>query len=389
MRAQAILLHRLEKELVDVHRARLKAFFTVVVAVLSSARLSLTTLGRAIAVGTTHKHGIKRVDRLLGNKHLHREKLLFYRVLARRVLGSLSRPVIAVDWTAITPNLWALSAAVRSDGRAVVLYAEAHPISRYNKPYVHAAFLRNLRCVLPSKSRPIVAADAGFRSPFMKQIESLNWDYVVRVRKPMILCPAEGRQHWETLTSFFRRALTTAEDHGLHLLGIRARHLCRIIVIRQIVTHRRGYHRPRRRCDRAKQRRAAKEPWVLATSLIEAPTFVVLVYSKRMQIEETFRDQKNPRFGFALSYANTKNEERANVLLLIAAFAHLLAMLIGLSAEQAGLHRGYQASTERRRRVLSLAMLGRLIAVDRLASALRVALSASSWSELRAACASP
>ncbi|MFB4243000.1 transposase, partial [Escherichia fergusonii] len=40
---------------------------------------------------------------------------------------------------------------------------------------------------------------------------------------------------------------------------------------------------------------SAKEPWVLATNLpveIRTPKQLVNIYSKRMQIEETFRDLK-------------------------------------------------------------------------------------------------
>lgn len=36
--------------------------------------LTLTKLGRKLETNTTVKHAIKRVDRLLGNRQLHREK---------------------------------------------------------------------------------------------------------------------------------------------------------------------------------------------------------------------------------------------------------------------------------------------------------------------------
>jgi hypothetical protein len=105
-----------------------------------------------------------------------------------------------------------------------------------------------------------------------------------------------------------------------------------------------------------------------------------------MQIEETFRDAKNPRFGFSLSHARTNCDERANTLLLLGAFAHLFAILIGMAAEAAGWHLEYQANTERHRRVLSLATLGRLIAADRLHQILSDAISPLAWSVLRATC---
>ncbi len=43
-------------------------------AVLDGSDLTLTKIGRALDTDTTVKHAIKRIDRLLGNRNLHREK---------------------------------------------------------------------------------------------------------------------------------------------------------------------------------------------------------------------------------------------------------------------------------------------------------------------------
>ena len=43
-----------------------------------------------------------------------------------------------------------------------------------------------------------------------------------------------------------------------------------------------------------------------------------------MQIEETIRDLKSHRFGFALRYARTKRAERLEALLLVAALASFI-----------------------------------------------------------------
>ena len=60
MRASEILQEQFEKELRPFHLARLRVLFAAVFALFRCGRLSLTTLGRAIAEVTTHKHGIKR-----------------------------------------------------------------------------------------------------------------------------------------------------------------------------------------------------------------------------------------------------------------------------------------------------------------------------------------
>src|SRR5512133_654288 len=162
-----IIQRQFQVDLAGVHLARTRLVFSAVFTALRCGRLSLTALGRAIADRTTHKHGIKRIDRLLGNTRLHEERIVFYRAIARRLVVANSSPVIIVDWTAVTPKLWALVAAVSFQGRALTIYAETHPICQYLKPHVNAAFLRQLEAVLPRGCAPVIVADAGFRSPFL------------------------------------------------------------------------------------------------------------------------------------------------------------------------------------------------------------------------------
>ena len=75
-------------------------------------------------------------------------------------------------------------------------------------------------------------------------------------------------------------------------------------------------------------------------------------------MEETIRDLKSHRFGFALRYARTKRAERLEALLLVAALASFLLWLLGLAAADRQWTRHFQANTERRRPVLSTVFLG-------------------------------
>jgi hypothetical protein len=79
-----------------------------------------------------------------------------------------------------------------------------------------------------------------------------------------------------------------------------------------------------------------------------------------MQIEETFRDAKNHRFGWSLSDVRTACISRAATLLLLVSIAMLVVTLVGLAAESRGLHRRYRANTLKRR-ALSLFVLGCVI----------------------------
>jgi hypothetical protein len=109
----------------------------------------------------------------------------------------------------------------------------------------------------------------------------------------------------------------------------------------------------------------------------------VRLYRDRMQIEETFRDAKSDRFGFSMTFARSKSEHRADILLLLLTLAHLVSILAGYVALLFNLDRGYQANTVRHRRVLSLCRLGRLLLADDDARYLAQSSLDAAWRALR------
>ena len=108
-------------------------------------------------------------------------------------------------------------------------------------------------------------------------------------------------------------------------------------------------------------RKLHRAPWLLATSLPHTAgnaNRIMRAYAQRMEIEETFRDLKNHRWGFALRYARTTHTKRLEVLLLISALASLVLWLMGLAAKTRQWTRHFQANTDRHRNVLSIVFLG-------------------------------
>lgn len=74
----------------------------------------------------------------------------------------------------------------------------------------------------------------------------------------------------------------------------------------------------------SKQAKTNKEPWLLAVSPQLAgrdADAIVAIYGGRMQIEQTFRDIKNPRWGLGLSDSQTRQPARLANLLLMSALA--------------------------------------------------------------------
>ena len=62
----------------SIHLKRLNALLTITQSLFVGQRLSLTGLGRSLNSKAYVKHCTKRVDRLLGNEHLHKERFAIY-----------------------------------------------------------------------------------------------------------------------------------------------------------------------------------------------------------------------------------------------------------------------------------------------------------------------
>jgi len=352
VRASAIVRHLCHAVVERVDLRRLAVVLALVDALLAGGRLSLTALGRALASDAAPKHRIKRVDRFLGNRHGRRERVLFYSALARRLLGQSRRPVVLLDWTQMTATHYALVAAIASQGRAVPIYSEVHPKKWFANRAVQQRFLLILAEILPPKTRPVIVADAGFKTPFFQFVDAIGWDFVIRLRGNCRL-----KRFWPVRHLRFKRAFAMAieEPRSLGEWVPYAQgnwHTYRIILGARPI-------KARRRRNEPPYARRALEPWLLATNIrSELPKCIVALYATRMQIEETFRDAKNPRLGWALEHANSRTAERLEALLLIAALAFVATVLAGAALEERGLARQHQANSVRSRRVLSLVRLG-------------------------------
>ena len=348
-----------------IHAARVGAVVAVVGALVRGGKLALTHLGRNLRSAAYAKHNIKRVDRLLGNRHLRRERPGVYRALARWLLAATARPVLLVDWADCAEGeRWLLlRAAIPLGGRAIPIYEEVHPLSRYNSPRTHRRFLRNLRAVLPATCAPILITDAGFRGPWFREVERYGWDWIGRVRN-QVKYSFDGAS-WAYTTTLYPVATPTPRYVGRVLLARRQSYRCGLYLVRR---YRRGPGRPRNAHGRSaaarRCRKLHKDPWLLATSLphdSRTARRVVKLYALRMKIEQAIRDTKDTRWGFGLRYARSRRAERVAMLVLLAALGTLLCWLAGLAAEARAWGRHFQANTVRQRAVLSTVFVGRQV----------------------------
>jgi hypothetical protein len=343
---------RMVRELVEgcssfMHAARLAAVMKVVEGIIKGDRLSPATIGRNLPGLARPKHGIKSVDRLLGNAHLARDRRSIFRAAGHRLLSGCSQPVVLIDWTQSGGAHQALVAAVPIGGRAMPVYIEVHPLKKLGNVAVETRFLAALKAVLPEECRCIIVSDAGFKGPFFQAVRDLGWDFVGRVRGTTKAISSNGQKI--SKEQFYARASTTAADLGTFGLFVKQRIPCRLLLVRK--RRRPGRKRPPPKCKEERElRQSALDPWLLATSLPERDAdFIVSVYAKRMQIEETFRDAKSHRFGWSLGTVRLSTPQRMAALLALAAIALIVVTLIGMAAERSGAHRAYQANTATRR----------------------------------------
>lgn len=330
-----------------VHVARLAAVVKVVEGIVSGGRLSPATIGRNLEGAARPKHGIKCVDRLLGSPHMVKDRLFIFLAIAHHLLRGCARPVILVDWTHSGGTHEALVAAVPIGGRALPIYVEVHPLKKLGNAAVEKRFLCALKAILPSECRSIIVSDAGFKGPFFQAVLELGWDFLGRVRGTAKAISSDGRTI--SKEEFYQRASVTPTDLGSFRLFVGQNIPCRLVLVRK--RRKPGRRPPPPKCKEERElRQAALDPWLLATSLSDGDaSYVVSLYAKRMQIEETFRDAKNHRFGWSLGGVQLSTTQRMATLLVLAALALAVVTLVGMGAERRGVHRAYQANTQRKR----------------------------------------
>jgi hypothetical protein len=364
MREIKVLHKILKKSVPQMHKMRCHALLDATESLLSGCFLTVTDLGRKLNRIARAKHNIKCMDRLLSNKHLQNERKSIYKTLCHTLCANLARPVILVDWSDIVEQdrLMLIRAALVIDGRAIPLYESIYPLKKYNKPKTHKVFLKELSTLLPIHCVPIIVTDAGFRGPWFKAVEAFGWHWLGRVRN-CIHYRLQTRTKWRRTTDLYYRANKKMVHLGPAELGKKNPYPCHLYLYKKISKNRKTNRSVMQYAKHSNNDvfiKQQSEPWLIATNLspeLYSAKKIMHLYGTRMQIEEGFRDLKSDKFGFGLTISRSKNIERLNILLMIAALATLCLWWVGLYAEQQGWHHHFQANTIRKRRVLSIPFL--------------------------------
>ncbi len=371
MQAQQLLQKLLKKTCPDMHAKRREALHASVLGVITGQQLTVTQIGRSIESPAQEKHCIKRADRLLSNPHLHQERRGIYHALIQPIIGSQPKPLILVDWSDLETGKrhFLLRASTPVDGQSMTLYEEIHTVHTKEKRKTHQLFLTQLKSLLPDGCCPVIVTDAGFRTPWFRQVEALGWDWVGRVRNRTFI-RLEYDKDWRACKSTYDKANTRPKLLGAALMTRSNQLTCHLVLVKAKPKGRvklTCFGQRARRHGSEKQAQREREPWLLATSLPISSTQakkIVNIYKTRMQIEEAFRAMKSHRYGLGFADNLTKQLKRLDVLLLLGLLAFFVLWCLGKAVEITKQHWQYQANTIRHRKVLSTSFIGLKVVND-------------------------
>ncbi|EBJ4737083.1 IS4 family transposase [Salmonella enterica] len=358
MPARQVCQNFFRDALAPLHKYRQNALLDATIALINGASLTLTSIGRYLPGTAQVKNKIKRVDRLRGNESLHRNIPLIFRNIIAMLTSQLSLCVIAVDWSGYpSQEHHVLRASLICDGRSIPLLRWIVPSEQQQNAKVQQAFLNTLAEAVNPEARVIIVTDAGFQNAWFRHIESLGWDFIGRIRGNIQMRLEAKGEYW------FRRQELQASSKPEYL-GPGT--LARSEYARcdgHFYLHKKepkGRKNKRSRCGIARPSQlkdaspAAKEPWLIFSSTDDfKPRVIMKLYSRRMQIEQHFRDEKSERFGFGLRASYSRSAGRVLALRLLATLSTIVLWLVGYHAENKGLHLRYQANSVRIWRVIT------------------------------------
>lgn len=342
MHASEVLQRCFGSALMSMHARRRSVLMQAVDALVDGRRLTLTDLARSWPGAERIAAPLKKLDRLLSNRHLAAETSDLYAAVIRWCIRQ-PRPVIVVDWSELDSKgrFHLLRAALAVGGRTLTLWERVVPASKTNSPKHERDLLHALHGVIPSHVKPILVTDAGFRAPWFQAVSALGWDFVGRLRHRMLVKPievADEREQWVPGRLLYELLAGAPRDLGLFDVVRNRPVQCRLIVHRKPRQGRLHLTRDGRRVRRKVSRKNAEreaEPWLLATSfgLSELTAAqIAALYARRMQIEQGFRDLKSHRYGVGFEDSLTRGKERLAILLVLHALACFAIWIAAKSA---------------------------------------------------------
>ena len=373
MRASEVLQKCLSDALNTMHALRSRVLLHAVEATIEGRRLTLMDLARSWPGAERVRAPLKALDRLLGNRHLHTERMHLYAAMTRWLVRC-KHPVIVIDWSDLKRDRsWhVLRAAIPVGGRTLPILDMVFPGGKQGSPKAEKQFLKRLADILPTEACPILVTDAGFRTPWFQAVEAMGWRWLGRLRNTTYLKPSDVPDkpcQWVSCKAMYELATSSARDFGLMDVVRSAPLTARVVLHAKPPKGRKHCNQqgvPARNSYSRQHAQREREPWWLMASpqIKLAAHQLVTLYARRMQIELSFRDLKSHRYGQAFEDSLTRKGERIEILLLLSALAGFTTWLVGMACEAQGIDR-WLTPFRSTRRLYSVMRLGREALVRR------------------------
>ncbi|MBC7174376.1 MAG: IS4 family transposase, partial [Polyangiaceae bacterium] len=273
----------------ELHAGTTLSLSNAVVGAVQAGELAIHLIGAGLATAQdgNPKHATKQVDRLLSNAKVDVWDL--FDPWVKFVIGSRQEALVAIDWTDYARDGHTTIAAslVTGHGRATPLIWKTVPkaaVTDGARNDFEDELLLRLKQVIPEGVRVTVVADRGFGDTKLYEfLDSESWGFVIRFRECIhVRVRGERKTAGEWVPEngrpkLFRNVEVTSRDRAL----------AGFVAVRDA---------------------GMKDAWCLATNRTDLTAReLVQMYGRRFTIEETFRDQKNPRFGLGLEGTRIKS----------------------------------------------------------------------------------
>jgi hypothetical protein len=314
-----------------------KTLAALVSATLGVHRVSLANIGRRM-LGNA-KHQIKRCWRFCANQRVESSDAM--RGILRKMLKRRRKPLlVALDWVDIRGFQTLVASAVLKGRSTPICWASCVRQTydgHKSRNSFEESLLLTLRDMIPRSLKVIILADRGFgRCSLAAFLRRQQFSYLIRIR-PKVKVKLHGFEGNLLDYPMCKGVAKVLKDVAYRSDG----------AVTQNIVIRWPNDLPATR----------DECWFLMTDLQGTAQQLCQLYSRRMTIEQLFRDHKSKRNGWSLRDTQITQPDRLDRLLLILAIAYLLLCGIGLIAQQTHTPAAWSSSSKNSCSLFTIGML--------------------------------
>ncbi len=340
------ILNWFKRNLCEIILSQRKTLGYLVYGLLKCGKVGVAAIGRGMESNTTARHNIKRVARYLENKNIKVSKTLIN--YQKIVLNGLKTIYLIIDWTLIKNRGYqSLVVSIISDGRAIPLFFKTYKEGEIYKQQTkyEILMLDEIKKIVDKDVKLYIIGDRGFgqKPELIQHIDKLGFYYVERCKDSYYMEKNNYKGKMKDY-SIKNNSINDLKDVIWPNIGLsRQKEKSFRLKSRLIFLKKDGY----------------KERWILCTNDYESDSYkIILIYGKRMNIEQSFKDKKNLDRGFCFEKMRLSSAERYDRMLLLICFAYLFLTLLGKLAENNRLHKKIMPNTVKYRSI-SLFQVGK------------------------------